>query len=337
MDGAYSSILRRVPKPVLRPRLDLCIPTGVELDADSRIVIVKDSGKTADSLSKKLKLQGAQVLVVEGIEAVEKAVEWSEKGNIQGVYYLPGLDADPDWRKTDLSAWHSSIQNRVEVLFNLMKALPEKTFLLTATRMGGSLGLRNTSNPLGGTISGFSKALSRGRSTVLIKTVDFETGASPAFVASRLLEETLHDASVVEVGWEADLRYTAALMEQPAVSSNVQELKKGSVFVISGGTAGIVAPVAMDLVHSTQGKFYLLGRTQLHGKSDGLLAKLKTDREGLKKELAQMLTGSGKKATPVAIEQEVSALERISTTLDLMDSIRTGWRRSKISGMRYSG
>ena len=329
VDGAPSSILRRVPKPVLRPRLDLCIPTGVELDADSRVVIVKDSGKTADSLSKKLKLRGTQVLVLDGSEAVAKAAEWSEKGNIQGVYYLPGLDADPDWHKTDLSAWHSSIQNRVEVLFNLMKALPEKTFLLTATRMGGSLGLRNTSNPLGGTISGFSKALSRERSTVLIKTVDFEAGATAAFVASRLLEETLHDASVVEVGWEENLRYTAALLDQPAVSGNIQELRKGSVFVISGGTAGIVAPIAMDLVHSTQGKFYLLGRTQLRAKSDSWLAKLRTDRDGLKKELAQMLTGSGKKATPVAIEQEVSALERINTTLDLIDSIRAAGGEAK--------
>ncbi len=158
VDGS-SSILRRVPKPVLRPALDLCIPTGVEIDADSRIVIVKDNGKTADSLSKKLKALGSQVLVVDGTEAAEKAVEWSEKGNVQGVYYLPGLESDPEWKKMDLKDWQSSIKIRVEVLFNLMKVLPEKTFLVTATRMGGLMGLLNTSNPMGGRSADFQKLL----------------------------------------------------------------------------------------------------------------------------------------------------------------------------------
>ncbi len=80
-------------------------------------------------------------------------------------------------------------------------------------------------------------------------------------------------------------------MEQTGTPSGSQELKKGSVFVISGGTAGIVSPVAMDLVRSTKGKFFCLVRTHFRAKSDGLLGKLKTDREGLKKDLAKMLTG----------------------------------------------
>ena len=208
----HLTIRRRVPKPVLRPRLDLCIPTAVEIDEVSRIVIVKDSNKTAEALAKKLKTRGAQVLVVDGAEAVQKSRAWSESGLIQGVYYLPGLDADPEWQKSDLPTWKSAIHQRVEVLFDLMKVLPEKAFLLTGTRMGGLLGLLNPINPMGGAISGFTKALARERSDVLIKTVDFEAGASATLVASRLLEETLHDASVAEIGWEADLRYAAALV-----------------------------------------------------------------------------------------------------------------------------
>ena len=141
------AIRRRVPKPVLRPRLDLCIPTAVEIDEVSRIVIVKDSSKTADALAKKLKTRGAQVLVVDGAEAVQKSRAWSESGLVQGVYYLPGLDADPEWQKSDLPSWKSAIHQRVEVLFDLMKVLPEKAFLLTGTRMGGLLGLLNPSIP----------------------------------------------------------------------------------------------------------------------------------------------------------------------------------------------
>ena len=185
------SIRRRVPVPVLRPRLDLCIPSGIEIGIASRILIVKDSGKTADTLARKLKAKGAQVFVTVGKEAISKAIEWTESGQIQGVYYLSGLDADPEWSDLDLTKWHTSIEEHVETLFTLMQTLQDKTFLITATRMGGLMGLVNPSNPIGGTISGFTKALSRERSNTLIKTIDFEGGATAAIVSSRLLDETL--------------------------------------------------------------------------------------------------------------------------------------------------
>ena len=175
---------------------------------------------------------------------------------------------------------------------------------------------------MGGAISGFTKALARERSDVLIKTVDFEAGASATLIASRLLEETLHDASVAEIGWEADLRYSAALVDEPAKNVDHQPLEQGTVFLVSGGTAGVVAPVLMDLVRSTKGKFYLLGRTKLPEKSDVLLGKLEADREGLKKEFSQLLSAAGQKATPVAVEQKVAALERAKSTLDLMDAVK---------------
>ena len=50
-------------------------------------------------------------------------------------------------------------------------------------------------------------------------------------------------------------------------------------------------------------------------KSDALLGKLKTDREGLKKEFSQLLSAAGQKATPVAVEQKVAALERAKSTI----------------------
>ena len=73
----------------------------MEIDEVSRIVIVKDSSKIADALARKLKTRGAQVLVVDGSDAVQKSKAWSESGLVQGVYYLPGLDTDPDWQESD--------------------------------------------------------------------------------------------------------------------------------------------------------------------------------------------------------------------------------------------
>ena len=51
---ADNKIIRRVPIAALRPRLDLCKPTGVKLDQNSRIIIVADDGKVFTALQKKL-------------------------------------------------------------------------------------------------------------------------------------------------------------------------------------------------------------------------------------------------------------------------------------------
>ncbi|MBA4420673.1 MAG: hypothetical protein C0391_05960, partial [Anaerolinea sp.] len=313
-----STIRRRVPKPVLRPRLDLCLPTGVAIDENSHILVVKDNGKVADALTRKLKGLGAQVSIVAAEKAATMAAEWSEKGNIQGIYFLPGLDADPAWKNMDLPHWQSALQYRLETLFNLVKALPEKAFVVSATRLGGLMGLTNTANPLGGVVSGFTKALAREHHDAFIKTVDFEVKASPVTIASRLLNETLHDASVNEIGWETDLRYTASLFEESSPESREQQIQQDSVVLVSGGTAGVVAPVVKDLVQNGKGKFYLLGRAKLPQADDPALGMLAANRDELMKVIAGELKAAGKKATPVMVEQKISALEKAKNTLDLM-------------------
>ena len=58
-------IPRRVPVPVLRPPLDLCKPTGVELKAGSRIVVMPDKGGVAEALKQALQAKGVEVLVID--------------------------------------------------------------------------------------------------------------------------------------------------------------------------------------------------------------------------------------------------------------------------------
>lgn len=315
-------IFRRKPMPALRPRLDLCFPTGVQIDKDSRIVIVKDNGKVGDALAKKLKTSGAKLLFVNTDDNPSIIEEWSTTERIKGVYYLPGLETDPALEGLDLAQWQQSVQKRVEFLFTIMKALPESVFLVTATRMGGLMGMVNPSNPTGGVISGFTKGLARERSDALIKTIDFEVEASPAFISSRLIEETLNDDSTAEIGWEAGLRYAAVLTDQPGSKNDHGQLHTGSTFVISGGTSGIIAPILRDLVKRVKGNFILLGRTPLSDKNDEFMKLLSSDREMLKKSIAETLLKKGKKATPVNIGERISALERVESTLNLIEEMK---------------
>jgi len=314
------AILRRVPRPVLRPKLDLCLPTGVELNENSRVLIVKDAGKLADALAKKLKARGVQTLLVSAADAVNQAADWNEKGAIQGMYFLPAVDADPDWEALQLSDWKTAVNLRAETLFNLAKVLPEQAFVMAATRMGGLMGFTNTVNPLGGVVNGLVKALARERKLTFAKVVDFESAASAAAIAARLLDETLHDSSAVEICWEGDLRYTPVVIEEETPAAT-QPLNPGAVFVISGGSAGIIPPVVLDLAQATRGTFYLLSRSQLLPAGDPRLQKLVKDREGLKADIAAAITDAGKKATPVAVDQQLAVLEKAKALHELIAAV----------------
>jgi len=314
------AIQRRVPRLVMRPRLDLCLPTGVELNENSRILIVRDSGKVADALVKKLKARGVQTLTVAASDAASQAMEWNERGAIQGVYFLPAIESDPAWRNTDLTMWKSAINQRVETLFALAKVLPDQTFVIAATRMGGLMGFSGTFNPLGGVVTGFVKSLARERKLTFAKVVDFEIASSPTNIASQLLDETLHDSSAVEISRQGDLRYTPVVIEEE-VPANTLSLARGSVFVVSGGTAGIIPPIVIDLAHATQGTFYLLSRSPLLPAEDPRLKKLAEDREGLKSEIAAAITDAGKKATPVAIGEQLSMLDKAKAMHEMIAAV----------------
>jgi NAD(P)-dependent dehydrogenase (short-subunit alcohol dehydrogenase family) len=205
-----------------------------------------------------------------------------------------------------------------------MRTLPEETFLVCATRLGGLHGYaaEGASAPMGGAVSGFAKAVGRERPGVFVKVVDFETAATPAAIASCLIEETLRDPGAMEIGWEDGLRYGIALVEAPAPQQKNFDLEQGSIFLISGGSGGIIRPIVDDLVRATRGTFYLLDRAPLPDPNDPDLARLAGDREGLKAELFTRLSGDGKKATPVQVEQHLLGLERSATILATLKTIR---------------
>jgi hypothetical protein len=108
---------RRVPVPSLRPGLDLCKPTGVTLDAGSRVVVMLDQGGVGKSLVNRLQKRGVTVMAFESAPATDEMVAqlqaWLADGPIQGVYWLPALDVEPAIEEMDLAAWREL--NRVRV------------------------------------------------------------------------------------------------------------------------------------------------------------------------------------------------------------------------------
>jgi len=326
-DAPQVNYPRRTPVAVLRPRLDLCQPTGVAFDENSRVVILGGPGKTADSLARRLRGRKAVVLVHDSAtdpEQLQKLQTFIKDGPVSGIYDLSALNVEHDLAEMNLAEFEAELDRRIMSLFAALKAVGGAPFVIGATRMGGLLGYgaQGASAPMGGLISGLVKALHWERPESLAKVVDFELDADDSTIAARLVAETLHDPAVVEVGWEDDLRYTIDVRENEAVEGGF-ELPKGSVFVVSGGSGGITGPIVTDLARATQGTFYLLGRTSLPERGDPDLARVKTDRKGLKTDLLKRLAETGQKATPALADQKLAALERAAQTLETIAAVET--------------
>ncbi|GAP06224.1 polyketide synthase [Anaerolinea thermolimosa] len=315
-------IPRRVVVPVLRPRLDLCVSTGVVLDGSSRIVVVADQGKAAEALVRRLRSRKVQVLMIPGdclSDSLTDVEAFASAGGVSGVYFLPALDIEPPLAEMNEEIWQAELGRRVLSLYALLRTIPGEPFLMSATRMGGLYGYSPEGSiaPLGGGVSGFTKALARERPHALVKVVDFEKEAKPGEIASRLLSETLNDPAVVEIGWKENQRYGFTLIEHPLDESELA-LSGDEVYVVSGGSGGIVAPVVLDLARNAGGRFYLLSRTPLPEPDDTEVRALRADREAFKLKKMQELKARGEKATPAVVDQKLAVLDRALATLDMI-------------------
>ncbi len=318
-------IQRRIPVPVLRPRLDLCTPTGVVLEGQ-RVLVVNDQGDTGKSLALRLLGRKVQVLSLDNAntpESAEKLAQYLAEGPINGVYFLPALDVEPLLADTTAEQWQEEMSRRVYGLFNLMKTIPGEPFLVSATRMGGLHGYtaQGATAPMGGAISGFTKAIALERPDSFAKVVDFASGVAGATVAGRLIEETLSDPGVVEVGWEDDRRFSIALIDKDLPSQKLEFPDKSSVFLVTGGSGGIIAPVVTDMAKNCGGTYYLVGVEHLPDRDDADLPRLKNDRNALKKDLMARLSTPDNKATPAQVDQRLNMLDRCAATLETLDRV----------------
>ncbi len=320
-------IKRRVPVPVLRPRLDLCQPTGVTLEAGQRVIVIGDAGKVAASLTRRLKARQVEVLSLPAAELAEagaKIAAWLQEGPIHGVYHLAALDVEPPLAEMTADAWQQAVEKRLYGLYHVLRALPEDVFLVCATRCGGLFGYQpeGATGPLGGLVSGFAKAIAMERPQAFVKVVDFAPEASASQVATCLLQETLLDPVVTEVGWLGEQRYTIVNRLTPLGEVANLELGPESVFLVSGGSGGITGRVVLDLARHTKGRFYLVGIEPAPDPNDADLQSLRRDREAFRRELMARLVAQGEKVTPVQLEGRLVAMDRMAALLDVMEKMR---------------
>ncbi len=335
-------ISRRVPRPILRPDLDLCKPSGVAFTPGDRVIVVDDRGGVGKYLGYRLRPRKVKALMLKetALEAAEAQVEaWLAEGPVAGVYFLPGLDPAPAISQMNLAQWQAEQAKRAKLMHAVMRKLPENTFLVCATRMGGLHGCGGAGaiNPLGGAVVGFAKAYAQERRETPVKAVDFESDADERRIAEILVEETLADPGAVEVGYLRGQRYGIGLIEHEVDDEQIDlRLGPDTVFLVTGGAGGISLPIVDDLAAAFGGTFYLAGRTPLPDPANVDLARLAGDElKLLKRDIAQRIKDAGERPTPVMVEREIAALERQKAILDVLALVKARGGAAHKSAAHY--
>ncbi len=325
---------RRVPMPAPRPPIELCKPTGVSIDGNSRVVVMHDQGGVGKALVSRLEKLGATVLAVDDAPPAESLVAqlqlWLQEGPIQGVYWLPALDVEPEIMTMDLEEWREQNRLRVKSLAVVMRELYDDvqsagSFLVSATRLGGlhGYGPEGAGAPLGGAVAGFTKAYKRERPEALVKVVDFAPGRKTAAPAEQLIAETLFDPGVVEVGYPEAGRYTVTLVEQPAAEGAPGlALDADTVFVVTGAAGGITSAIINDLAAASGGIFYLLDLVPEPDPHDEQIRLFRNDKEALKEHFIAAARAQGERPTPVIIEKQMAAVERAEAALRAIEGVQ---------------
>jgi len=330
---AANRIPRRVPVPILRPALTLCKATGVALNDSSRVVIMPDQAGVGAALALRLQTLGVEVLVLKSEQGAETLTNllrtFVSAGPVHGVYWLPALDHEGQLGALNLATWRAAIHVRIKALYSTMRALYEQiaqrgTFLVSATRLGGQHGYDGAGAvaPLGGAVTGFTKAYKRERPDALVKAVDFDSDRKPSEIVEILVEETLRDPGAVEIGYKAGQRWTVGLEEKPASDGQPSlTLDHNTVFLITGAAGSIVSAITADLAAASGGTFYLLDLVPEPDPNNSALKRFGNDKEGLKRDLFASIQARGERATPALVEKELAALERAQAARTAIDAV----------------
>jgi NAD(P)-dependent dehydrogenase (short-subunit alcohol dehydrogenase family) len=325
-----------VPAPIVRVALERAKPTGCALGATSRVLVVAGQGGAGQALAARLRARGADVCVLGADEqatgAVEAARAWAGTKGLQGLVWLRSLEVEPSLDEGDEAAADSRMARGVRTLRALARSLYgqfEKpgSFFVTATRMGGTLGYgsRPCAAPGAGAESGLTKAFARERPSALVKVVDFEPDAPADAIAQILCDEIERDPGAVEVGHAGGLRWGVTLLESVAAlpqAGSTTKLGPQTVFLVTGAGGAITSAIAADLARASKGVFHLLDLAPAPDASNPDLARVRSDRDGLKRELAERLRAAGSaRVTPAMIEKELARIERDAATLDAIRAV----------------
>ncbi len=178
----------------------------------------------------------------------------------------------------------------------------QAAFLVTVSQLDGRFGFGGDLNqPLSGGLAGLAKTAGREWSEVAAKAIDLAADVEVSAAADAIVEEALR-VGPAEVGVSREGRIGLELIDMPvaAAGAGAAVLRAGEVVVVTGGSRGVTAEVAVGLAQAFQPTLVLLGRSPAPEAEPEWLAALHDEAE-IKKAIHAHLNVP---ATPKAVETQ---------------------------------
>ncbi len=327
---AAQRVPRRVPVAQVRPAAERFPATGVEMEEGALVLVVPDETGVGVALAERLRRAGLDALIADPSAPTDvmlaEVAEWRGERKVTGLYWLPAMDPVLTAELQDHDDRREALRRRVKALHAVARLLYDDlgapgSFLVSGTRLGGRHGYdaEGALDVVGGAVTGFTKAFARERPQAMVKAVDFEPSRKTAALAGILITETQRDRGVVEVGYGQGHRWAVGLEERPIDAVGLSR-PKDAVHLVTGAAGSIVSAILADLA-SDGGTYWLLDLAPEPDRDDPDVARVVSDRDGLKRDLFARLQAEGGRVTPVQVERELGRLERSASALEAIRAI----------------
>ncbi len=324
----HRMVLQTIPLPLVRNEAE-----AVSLQGKTILVTADNPEGVWQHLSSKIVKEGAKVVLLTeekvpafpsisvhevnfqdlaGLQSCCSNIQ-KEYGRISGVVHLAGLKKEPEMSSVNLSRWNAEVNRRIKSLFVIAQALQKNLeaqgFLLSATAMGGSMGIDSFTafTPISGGISGLTKSLGKEMTGVRVKVCDFSGKTTVPSMADAILQEILYGGNRTEICFPKGIRSTIQIVPSPISSGKNANLilNQESVFLISGGAQGITAAIAKDLAREFHPRMVLLGLVSIPDNIATLASFQEKEWEDFKNQVHDALKQKNTRVTPVMLEKEM--------------------------------
>ncbi|MCL2287345.1 MAG: SDR family NAD(P)-dependent oxidoreductase [Firmicutes bacterium] len=207
----------------------------------------------------------------------------------------------------------------------------ENSFLVSAVRMDGNLGLETSSNIIQGGLFGLHKSLAiESEGSFLSKAIDLAIELPPDKAADYLIEEIFDTGyEKQEVGRTIDGKRNTPTLIERYVNTDVRDtaLTQNDVLLVTGGGRGITANCIINLAKECGCGFVLLGRTSLN--QDVSWAEGIRDKVTLRKMAMDRLRKNNPKSVPKPseIDKMVNSVLHHADIMDTINAIKSAGGR----------
>ncbi len=244
--------------------------------------LVIGDNPAADALRQRLAASGVRVLTLaisDDLDATLSSLDaiWQQEP-FPHVFLMSGRDAVPG-NLGDQAVWQRRRYRNVIAPYFLCQRwitrasdaeLLNRCTLVATTALGGDFGFSgHVAAPEGGAIAGLIKALClemnilRGFNGMLVKAIDAPDAEPADRLAENIVRELGSGTIDYEVAFVDGVRRLQNAIAEPAALAPDAGIRRGSVWVVSGGARGITAACALELGRRFGLKLHLLGTSPL--------------------------------------------------------------------------